>query len=40
MMGSYPLLRNGRPVTDLVLRCADQDRLAEAVETLKAALNL
>lgn len=39
-MGSYPQLRNGRPVSDLVLRCADPGRLAEAAETLKVALNL
>ncbi|HML29051.1 MAG TPA: molybdopterin-binding protein [Hyphomicrobium sp.] len=39
-MGSYPQLRNGRPVSDLVLRCADPQRLNEAAETLKAALNL
>ena len=40
MMGSYPLLREGHPATDLVLRCADQSRLAEAAATLKSALNL
>ncbi|HEY8129118.1 MAG TPA: competence/damage-inducible protein A, partial [Hyphomicrobium sp.] len=40
MMGSYPLLRKGHPATDLVLRCADQSRLAEAAATLKSALNL
>ncbi len=39
-MGSYPQMRNGRPVADLVLRCADPARLDEAVSTLKAALNL
>jgi molybdenum cofactor synthesis domain-containing protein len=39
-MGSYPQLRNGRPVSDLVLRCADPARLEEAEETLKAALGL
>ncbi|WP_409560519.1 molybdopterin-binding protein [Hyphomicrobium sp. B1] len=39
-MGSYPQLRNGRPVSDLVLRCSNPQRLNEAAETLKAALNL
>ncbi|CAA2141772.1 molybdopterin-binding protein [Hyphomicrobium sp. ghe19] len=39
-MGSYPLLRDGRPASDLVLRCSDQDRLTEAVNTLKAALGV
>ncbi|MFT3731411.1 MAG: molybdopterin-binding protein [Hyphomicrobium sp.] len=39
-MGSYPQLRNGRPVSDLVLRCSDPARLNEAADTLKAALNL
>jgi molybdenum cofactor synthesis domain-containing protein len=39
-MGSYPQLRNGRPVSDLVLRCADPQRLEEAADTLKVALNL
>jgi molybdenum cofactor synthesis domain-containing protein len=39
-MGSYPLLRDGRPAADLVLRCTDADRLEEAAETLKKALNL
>lgn len=39
-MGSYPLLRNGRPATDLVLRCSDAERLDEAAETLKTALGL
>lgn len=39
-MGSYPRLRDGKPVADLVLRCADPLRLAEAAETLKAALKL
>ena len=39
-MGSYPRLRDGKPVADLVLRCADPVRLAEAAETLKAALKL
>jgi len=40
MMGSYPLLRDGRPATDLVLRCSDPARLAEAVDELKIALAL
>ncbi len=39
-MGSYPQMRNGRPVSDLVLRCSDAARLNEAAETLKAALDL
>lgn len=39
-MGSYPLLRDGRPAADLVLRCTNPDRLEEAAETLKKALNL
>ena len=39
-MGSYPRLRDGKPVSDLVLRSADADRLAEAAETLKAALGV
>jgi molybdopterin-biosynthesis enzyme MoeA-like protein len=39
-MGSYPLLRNGRPAADLVLRSCDPSRLGEAVEALKAALKL
>jgi molybdenum cofactor synthesis domain-containing protein len=39
-MGSYPRLRDGRPVSDLVLRSANVDRLTEAAETLKAALGV
>jgi molybdenum cofactor synthesis domain-containing protein len=39
-MGSYPLFRNGRPASDLVLRCSDPARLNEAADTLKAALSL
>ncbi|MFA5956066.1 competence/damage-inducible protein A [Hyphomicrobium sp.] len=39
-MGSYPLLRNGRHASDLVLRCSDPARLEEAALTLKAALSL
>jgi molybdenum cofactor synthesis domain-containing protein len=39
-MGSYPRLRDGKPVSDLVLRSANADRLAEAAETLKAALGV
>jgi molybdenum cofactor synthesis domain-containing protein len=39
-MGSYPRLRDGKPVADLVLRSTDAERLTEAAETLKAALNL
>jgi molybdenum cofactor synthesis domain-containing protein len=39
-MGSYPSLRDGRPATDLVLRCVDAVRLLEARDTLKRALGL
>jgi molybdenum cofactor synthesis domain-containing protein len=39
-MGSYPHLRDGKPVADLVLRSANAGRLAEAAETLKTALGL
>ena len=39
-MGSYPALRDGRPVAELVLRCANEARLTEAVHTLKAALGM
>jgi molybdenum cofactor synthesis domain-containing protein len=39
-MGSYPLFRNGRPASDLVLRCSDPARLNEAAEALKAILSL
>ena len=39
-MGSYPSMRDGKPATDLVLRCADPVRLKEAHDTLKAALDL
>ncbi|MFZ0035768.1 MAG: molybdopterin-binding protein [Sedimentisphaerales bacterium] len=39
-MGSYPLLRNGRPAADLVLRACDPARLGEAADALKAALKL
>ena len=39
-MGSYPHLRDGKPVADLVLRSADAGRLTEAAETLKTALGL
>jgi hypothetical protein len=37
-MGSYPFIRDGRPGTQLVLRCTDPDRLAEAERELRAAL--
>ena len=40
VMGSYPTLREGCPVADLVLRCADAARLREAADALKAALGL
>ena len=39
-MGSYPSLRDGKPATDLVLRCTDRARLNEARDTLKAALGV
>jgi molybdenum cofactor synthesis domain-containing protein len=39
-MGSYPLLRDGRPASDLVLRCSNEARLLEAAATLKLALKL
>ncbi len=39
-MGSYPCMRDGRPATDLVLRGTDPARLAEALATLRRALNL
>lgn len=39
-MGSYPRLRDGKPVADLVLRSPDADRLSEAAATLKAALGV
>ncbi len=37
-MGSYPFQRDGRPGTQLVLRCTDAARLAEAEKELKAQL--
>jgi molybdenum cofactor synthesis domain-containing protein len=39
-MGSYPRLRDGKPVAELVLRSTDAGRLAEASESLKAILKL
>jgi molybdopterin-biosynthesis enzyme MoeA-like protein len=39
-MGSYPRMRDGKPVSDLVLRSANADHLSEAAETLKAALGV
>jgi molybdenum cofactor synthesis domain-containing protein len=39
-MGSYPTLRDGKPATELVLRCTDHDRLNDARDTLKAALKV
>lgn len=39
-MGSYPSLRDGKPATDLVLRCTDRARLNEARDTLKVALGV
>lgn len=38
VMGSYPSQRDGRPVTQLVLRGTDELRLDEAVSGLKAKL--
>jgi molybdenum cofactor synthesis domain-containing protein len=40
VMGSYPTLRNGRPVADLVLRSVDAARLREAADALRRALGL
>jgi molybdenum cofactor synthesis domain-containing protein len=37
-MGSYPFQKEGRPGTQLVLRCTDQARLAEAENELKVQL--
>src|SRR6476660_10069597 len=37
-MGSYPFQRDGKPGTQLVLRCTDATRLAEAEAELKAQL--
>jgi hypothetical protein len=37
-MGSYPFYRDGKPGTQLVLRCTDADRLAAAENELKMAL--
>ena len=37
-MGSYPFQRDGKPGTQLVLRCTDAARLAEAESELKAQL--
>jgi molybdenum cofactor synthesis domain-containing protein len=39
-MGSYPRLRDGKPVADLVLRSPNAARLAEAADTLRTALGL
>jgi molybdopterin-biosynthesis enzyme MoeA-like protein len=39
-MGSYPAMRDGKPATDLVLRCVDRERLIEARDTLKVALGV
>ena len=39
-MGSYPLMRNGAPAADLVLRAADPEQLAEAARALREALGL
>lgn len=37
-MGSYPSQRDGKPVTQLVLRCTDNLRLDEAAQGLRAKL--
>jgi hypothetical protein len=37
-MGSYPFQRDGKPGTQLVLRCTDAARLAEAENELKTQL--
>jgi molybdenum cofactor synthesis domain-containing protein len=37
-MGSYPFMREGKPGTQLVLRCTDAARLAEAEAELKSEL--
>lgn len=39
-MGSYPLLRDGQPAADLVLRCTDAARAEDAARMLKEALGL
>ena len=39
-MGSYPSLRDGKPVTDLVLRAPDASRLNVAIAELKQKLGL
>ena len=39
-MGSYPQMGGDRVMTELVLRCADEERLAEAAETLMTSLGL
>lgn len=39
-MGSYPSLQDGKPLVDLVLRTTDPERLAEAIATLRAKLDL
>jgi molybdenum cofactor synthesis domain-containing protein len=38
-MGSYPVFRDNKPSTQLVLRSTDPDLLAEAVDGLKAKLS-
>ncbi len=39
-MGSYPMMRDGKQATELVLRGTDRRRLNEARDTLKAALGV
>ena len=38
-MGSYPMLRDGKPATDLVLRATSSERLSAAVSSLKDKLD-
>jgi molybdenum cofactor synthesis domain-containing protein len=38
-MGSYPTHRDGKPMTELVLRSIDEDRLKAAAEGLRAKLS-
>jgi molybdopterin-biosynthesis enzyme MoeA-like protein len=38
-MGSYPQMGSGRATTELVLRSADEDRLAEAAVKVRDMVN-
>ena len=38
-MGSYPQFGSGRPSTDLVLRAADEARLAIAADAVRAMVD-